>query len=55
MSLTAHATNRSATLPAKFKIKAYCPIVFRDIRSRFIEDSKCFLVSCVVFRSCRLL
>jgi hypothetical protein len=34
----------SATLPAKFKIKAYCPIVFRDLRARFGEDPKAFLV-----------
>lgn len=35
----------NATLPAKFKIKAYCPIVFRDIRARFKEDPKAFLES----------
>lgn len=35
----------NATLPAKFKIKAYCPIVFRDVRARFKEDSKRFLDS----------
>eukprot|EP00037_Helgoeca_nana_P016928 m.159655 g.159655 ORF g.159655 m.159655 type:complete len:351 (+) comp23755_c0_seq1:137-1189(+) len=44
VSIDNHSYN-NATLPAKFKIKAYCPIVFRDLRARFGEDPKAFLES----------
>eukprot|EP00038_Savillea_parva_P013988 m.9774 g.9774 ORF g.9774 m.9774 type:complete len:354 (+) comp2675_c0_seq1:311-1372(+) len=44
VSIDNHNFN-NATLPSKFRIKAYCPIVFRDLRARFGEDPKCFLDS----------
>jgi len=44
VSIDNHSYN-NATLPAKFKIKAYCPIVFRDLWARFGEDSKAVLES----------
>jgi hypothetical protein len=33
-----------AALPGKFKVKQYCPVVFRDLRMRFGEDPDVFLV-----------
>eukprot|EP00730_Choanoeca_flexa_P001295 TRINITY_DN10573_c0_g1_i1.p1 TRINITY_DN10573_c0_g1~~TRINITY_DN10573_c0_g1_i1.p1 ORF type:complete len:277 (+),score=30.83 TRINITY_DN10573_c0_g1_i1:208-1038(+) len=32
-------------LPSKFKVKEYCPLVFRDIRQRFQEDPDDYLYS----------
>eukprot|EP00041_Stephanoeca_diplocostata_P033559 m.1113028 g.1113028 ORF g.1113028 m.1113028 type:complete len:365 (+) comp24363_c0_seq1:309-1403(+) len=37
----------SAMLPSKFKIKEYCPLVFRDLRDRFGLDPRSFLDSWV--------
>jgi hypothetical protein len=32
-------------LPSKYKVKEYCPQVFRSLRKRFGEDPEEFLVS----------
>lgn len=44
ISVSNHGYNDSL-LPSKYKIKEYCPIVFRDLRMRFGEDSEDFLAS----------
>jgi hypothetical protein len=35
----------SSTLPSKFSVKEYCPIVFRDLRERFEVDAEHFMHS----------
>jgi len=37
----------NGSLPSKFKVKAYCPLVFRDLRERFEENPRAFLESWV--------
>ena len=42
--LSPPVTCASSLLPAKFKFKEYCPVVFRDLRSRFGISSEDFMV-----------
>lgn len=42
--LTTAAVACSGVLPSKFKVKQYCPLVFRDLRLRFSEEADMYLV-----------
>ena len=43
-TLTGSMSLHSGLLPSKFKFKGYCPLVFRDLRSRFNVEPEDYLV-----------
>ena len=43
---------RSSYLPSKFKVKQYCPIIFRDLRERFGIEPEEYPVRPVVGCKC---
>lgn len=37
------------SMPSHFKVKEYCPLVFRNLRERFSIDDMDFMVDCFSF------